>query len=103
MLKANPQFPKSIKMPDHFNASECLSCGQCTAICPLGIEVLPRTLFRYVLFGLEEKILENTTSIFQCLQCKMCETHCHGGVRIAENVRALRTYINRDIHRLVKS
>ena len=65
----------------------CMNCGVCTAVCPMGIEVLPRSLFRYVLLGMEEQMLEETESIYSCLLCKMCEVNCPAGVHIAENVR----------------
>ena len=80
---------------EEFNASACMSCGICTAVCPMGIEVLPRRLFRYVLLGMEERVLEETESVYSCLLCKMCEVNCPAGVHIAENVRALRHHINR--------
>jgi heterodisulfide reductase subunit C len=61
----------------------------------MGIDVLPRRLFRYVLLGMEEQMLEETESVYSCLLCKMCEVNCPAGVHIAENVRALRHHINR--------
>ena len=33
-----------------------MNCGVCTATCPLGIDLLPRRLFRYVLLGLEDRV-----------------------------------------------
>ena len=98
MLEVNPGFYKSMKLPETFNASKCFICGQCTAICPIGIELNPRLLFRYVLLGIESKVLENTENIFSCLLCRMCEVDCRAGVHIAENIRALRNYINRDVY-----
>jgi len=59
----------------------------------MGIELLPRKLFRYVLLGVEEKVRENSATIYSCLLCKMCEVNCPAGVHIAENVRALRYYL----------
>jgi Fe-S oxidoreductase len=47
--------------------------------------------------------MENYENIFKCLLCRMCETECRAGVHIAENIRALRTYINRDVHRITRS
>lgn len=57
-------------------------------------------LFRYVLMGAKEKVLENTGSIYSCLLCKMCEENCPAGVHIAENVRSLRVYINKEVYGL---
>lgn len=91
----NPELATEVGAHEGFNASACMNCGVCTAVCPMGIEVLPRRLFRYVLLGMEEKVLEETESVYSCLLCKMCEVNCPAGVHIAENVRSLRYHINR--------
>ena len=103
MLSVDRDFLNQMKLGGDFNASACINCGSCTAVCPLGIELLPRRLFRYVLLGAKDKVLENTTGIYSCLLCKMCEENCPAGVRIAENVRLLRTYINREVYGLSRS
>jgi len=103
MLKVNFEFLESMKLADDFNASACINCGSCTALCPMEINLLPRYLFRYVLMGIQDKILENTANIYSCLLCKMCEDNCPADVHIAEDVRALRVYINRNIYRLSRS
>jgi heterodisulfide reductase subunit C len=91
----NPRLADEVGEGREFNASACMNCGVCTAVCPMGIEILPRRLFRYVLLGMEEQLLEETETVFSCLLCKMCEANCPAGVNIAENVRALRHHINR--------
>lgn len=100
MLKVNPQFLEEMKGATDFDASACMNCGSCTALCPLGIDLLPRRLFRYVLMGGEQKVVENTPSIFSCLLCRICEDNCPAGVPISENVRALRRYLNKTVHKL---
>lgn len=92
-----------MKLAKDFNASACINCGTCTALCPLGVNLLPRQLFRYVLMGAQNKILENTENIYSCLLCKMCEENCPADVHIAENVRLLRVYINRNQYGLSRS
>lgn len=77
-----------------FDADVCMNCGVCTATCPLGLDVLPRRLFRYVLLGLEERVTAQTEAVYSCLLCRLCEESCPAGVHIAENVRALRHYLN---------
>jgi heterodisulfide reductase subunit C len=103
MLKVNAEFLHSMKLADDFNASACINCGSCTALCPIGVNLLPRQLFRYVLMGARDRVLENTENIYACLLCKMCEENCPADVHIAENVRSLRVYINRNIYRLTRS
>jgi heterodisulfide reductase subunit C len=44
---------------------------------------------------MEEQVLQESETVYSCLLCKMCEANCPAGVRIAENVRALRHHINR--------
>jgi heterodisulfide reductase subunit C2 len=103
MMKVNPDFLEAAKLADRFNASACINCGSCTALCPMGINLLPRRLFRYVLMGLERKVLENIPSIYSCLLCKMCEDNCPAEVPIVENIRALRTYVNKKWYGLERS
>jgi heterodisulfide reductase subunit C len=66
----------------------------------MGIEVLPRKLFRHVLLGMEQRVFAEAESIYSCLLCKMCEANCPAGVHIADNVRSLRHHINRKLYRL---
>lgn len=100
MALVNPHFISEVKRSEEFNASACMNCGVCSAVCPMGIELLPRKLFRYVLLGMEEKVRENSETIYSCLLCKMCEANCPGGVHIAENVRSLRYYLNKKVYKL---
>jgi heterodisulfide reductase subunit C2 len=92
MPEINTEFIEAVDQ--RFNANACINCGTCTAVCPTEIGLLPRSLFRHVLLGLEEKVLEDAEVIFSCLLCRMCETSCAADVPIAENVRVLRNYIN---------
>ncbi len=103
MLSVNTEFMDELGALESFNATACMNCGVCTAVCPMGLELLPRQLFRYVVVGAEEKILENQETIFSCLMCKMCEQNCPAEVKIAENVRTLRTYINRNVFGLSRN
>ena len=91
----NPRLMTEVGCQNEFDASACMNCGVCTAVCPMGIEILPRRLFRYVLLGMEEQMLQEAESVYSCLLCKMCEVNCPAGVHIAENVRSLRHHINR--------
>lgn len=103
MVKVDTEFIDRMKLSGDFNASACINCGSCSALCPLGIDLMPRRLFRYVLLGARDKMLESTGSIYSCLLCKMCEEDCPAGVHIAENVRSLRAYINREVYGLSRS
>jgi heterodisulfide reductase subunit C len=100
MVKVNSSLLKEIQSRHMFDASACMHCGICTAVCPVGFHVLPRRVFHYALLGLEEKITQNSAVIFSCLLCKMCEEHCPAQVHIAENMRCLRSFINRSLYGL---
>jgi len=78
-----------------FDAEACMNCGVCTAACPLGLDVLPRRLFRYVELGLEDRVLAETETVYSCLLCRLCEESCPAGVHITENVRTLRHHLSR--------
>ncbi len=99
-IKAAPEFIKNFAEFEEFDASACMSCGCCTAICPMETGILARKLFRYVMLGMKDKIVENREVIFSCLLCKLCEEGCPADVNIAENVRILRNYLNKHYFKL---
>jgi len=103
MIKVDSKFAKTISKAKEFDASACLNCGVCSAVCPMGINMLPRQLFHYALLGAKEKVLENQETIFSCLLCRMCEENCPADVTIAENVRTIRGYINREVFGLSRN
>lgn len=76
-----------------FDADACMNCGVCSAICPLGIDILPRQLFRFAVLGMRERLLGEHEVIFSCLLCRSCEQNCPAGVHITENVRVLRRWL----------
>lgn len=94
MIVLTPNFVDEVRGNESFNASACMNCGVCTAICPMELEHLPRELFRDVLLGMKEEVLKHEETVFSCLLCKMCEVNCPAGVHIAENVRSLRHYFD---------
>ena len=100
MAKVSSKLASAVKYSDEYNADACMHCGTCTAVCPMGREILPRKLFRIVQLGLEEKMLEQTSTIFSCLLCGMCAQNCPADVNIADNVRFLRRYLNENHFRL---
>jgi heterodisulfide reductase subunit C len=102
-MKVDTEFLTRLKAGGDFDAALCMNCGTCTALCPLGIELLPRRLFRYALLGNREAIVASSEAIYSCLLCRLCEANCPGSVPIAENVRALRTYVNREVHGLAEA
>ena len=102
MARVNTKFLDEVILSELSDVTACMHCGQCTAICPMGLDLLPRRLFFYVGAGLEDKVIENSETIFSCLLCKLCEENCPRDVNIAEDVRFLRNYRNRKVHKLVR-
>ncbi|MDQ0287386.1 heterodisulfide reductase subunit C [Desulfofundulus luciae] len=100
MALVNPDFVEEVKRSGRFDASACMNCGVCSAVCPMGIELLPRKLFRYVLLGVKDRVLENVETIYSCLLCRLCEVNCPAQVHIAENVRFLRCYMNKKVFKI---
>jgi len=94
-MKVDSRFLAELRSDPEFDAQMCMNCGTCTALCPLGVEILPRRLFRYAVLGDRATVLSHREEIFSCLLCRMCEANCPAGVHIAENVRSLRAYVNR--------
>ena len=80
-----------------FDASVCMNCGVCTAVCPMGIPALPRRIMHDAVLGRQEQVLDQVEAIFSCLLCRMCEANCPAGVRITENIRALRRYVDHQV------
>lgn len=98
MSTVNLEFIESVDTS--FNATACMNCGTCTALCPVEVGPMPRKLFRHVMLGLEDKVMGEVDPIFSCLLCKMCEVNCPAEVPIAENLRLLRKIINLRVHKL---
>jgi heterodisulfide reductase subunit C len=90
----NPDLARRIWPGTEQNAEACMNCGVCTAVCPMGLDMLPRRLFRFVLLGMEDRVRQESETVFSCLLCKLCEVNCPADVRIADNVRAIRHYFN---------
>lgn len=100
MITVGPSLVEEISPSLKFNATACMNCGVCTAVCPMQTEHLPREIFRYVLLGLEEQLHSAQEAVFTCLLCRMCEETCPAGVHIAGNMRELRHYFARKVFRL---
>lgn len=76
----------------------CMQCGLCTNLCPW--RLVPgetsehfniRHMQRLGQMGMEG--FEDETVLFACSTCSMCQSNCPRGVKIVDNVRAMRTSI----------
>lgn len=69
----------------------CLSCGTCTATCPIqwwNPAYNPRRLIRQVALG-QREVLDSPT-IWFCSACDQCYERCPQGIRLSELMQALR-------------
>ena len=76
----------------------CMQCGLCTNLCPW--RLVPgetsehfniRHMQRLGQMGMEG--FEDEKSLFACSTCGMCQSNCPRGVKIIDNVRAMRSSI----------
>jgi len=100
MLNVDGNLLEHIRQAGDFDASACLSCGHCTALCPADVAILPRVFFHYALLDMRDKLVESTDTIFSCLLCNLCEGNCPSGVKITENIRTLRNYLDQNGHEI---
>jgi Fe-S oxidoreductase len=76
----------------------CMQCGLCTNLCPWRLvpgetseQFNIRHMQRLGQMGMEG--FEEETVLFACSTCSMCQTNCPRGVKIVDNVRAMRSSI----------
>ena len=93
----SPDLAARVREAGPFDAEACMNCGVCTATCPLGIDLMPRRLFRYAVLGFEERVHAESEAVFSCLLCRACEEACPAGVHISENVRVLRRFLLEEV------
>ncbi|MGQ9484139.1 MAG: 4Fe-4S dicluster domain-containing protein [Desulfosoma sp.] len=73
----------------------CYQCRKCTNGCPLtfAMDHYPDQIVRYLLLGLEEKVLSSST-IWVCSSCETCTTRCPNEIDIA----GLMDYLKQQAH-----
>lgn len=75
----------------------CLSCGTCSAGCPLtGISGFdPRKIVRMVLEGDDRELVDSPLP-WLCTMCGKCEHSCPMGINIVNIIRTARGMVDRD-------
>lgn len=73
----------------------CYQCRKCTSGCPLtfAMDYYPDQIVRYLLMGLEEKVLSSAT-VWVCSSCETCTTRCPNEIDIA----GLMDYLKQQAH-----
>jgi Fe-S oxidoreductase len=96
--------PVSLEMRDYIvtmgaeTLNWCMQCGLCTNLCPWRLvpgETSERFNIRHMQrlgqMGMEG--FEAEEILFACTTCSMCQSNCPRGVKIVDNVRAMRSSI----------
>ncbi len=71
----------------------CIQCGTCSASCPTAyaMDYTPRQLWRLMLLGLEEEVL-NSRTFWLCTTCACCTVRCPRGILLTDTMLALKSY-----------
>jgi heterodisulfide reductase subunit C len=77
--------------PDGHKIRNCIQCGSCTGSCPVAhaMDITPRELVALFRAGYLEDILRSR-SIWICASCYSCTVHCPQGIRVTDNLYALK-------------
>jgi len=85
------QFLSRVKGETGANISACYQCERCTNACPVSqyMDIKPHQVIRHVQLGWREQLLGSST-IWVCLSCEMCSTHCPNEVTVSAVISHLR-------------
>ncbi|MEO8287291.1 MAG: (Fe-S)-binding protein [Chloroflexota bacterium] len=100
---SSPFYEGEEDAPDYDNLLACIKCGACLPVCPTYntdlLEVQsPRgrvQLMRQVEEGLLEPSDNFLAHMYNCLDCRACQTACPTGVKIGEQVLRSRVQVER--------
>jgi len=71
------------------NPKKCMTCGKCSAICPLEMDVFPHKVAKRIAQNNLSELLQSE-ALYNCLSCLACVEKCPRGVEPASLVEALR-------------
>jgi ferredoxin len=93
-IKVDPNLMKDLKEFGLEDASKCMQCGNCTAICPLSEKdtTFPRRLIKYAQMGLTDRLLKSPEP-WLCYYCGECSDNCPRGADPGEFMMAVRRYL----------
>ncbi|MDY6971030.1 MAG: 4Fe-4S dicluster domain-containing protein [Thermodesulfobacteriota bacterium] len=93
-VKVDPKLMKDLEVFGLKDASKCMHCGNCTAVCPLSTpeNPFPRKLIKYAQMGLKDKILESPEP-WLCYYCGDCSDSCPRGADPGETMMVMRRYL----------
>jgi heterodisulfide reductase subunit C2 len=82
--------------PDGDRVRNCIQCGSCTGSCPVSyaMDISPRQIVALFRAGFLEEILRSR-SIWMCASCYACTVRCPAGIRVTDNMYALKRVASR--------
>ena len=85
------EFKRKLGRLSGARLSQCIQCGNCSAVCSLAPEErpFPRKEMLWSAWGLKDKLIGNA-DIWLCYQCGDCSTHCPRDVKPADVISAVR-------------
>jgi heterodisulfide reductase subunit C len=77
--------------PDGDKIRNCIQCGSCTGSCPVSraMDITPRQIVALFRAGFLEDVLKSRT-IWICASCYACTVRCPVGIRVTDNLYALK-------------
>lgn len=84
------ELVERIKIMTNENVFKCISCGRCTAICPVAVfmDYKPHQIIHLVRLN-DERALESE-AIWFCTSCLYCSERCPRDINVAKIMEALR-------------
>ena len=91
MREEQTESSDSKNKSDFSTSNACVQCGRCSAGCPVAFETshTPRNIIRLIQLGLFQEACESPF-LWVCATCYTCTVRCPRGVKIAEEMLALR-------------
>jgi heterodisulfide reductase subunit C len=82
--------------PDGYKIRNCIQCGSCTGSCPVAhaMDITPREIVALFRAGYLEEVLRSR-AIWICASCYACTVRCPQGIRVTDNLYALKRLAER--------
>jgi heterodisulfide reductase subunit C len=84
-------WDQAATFPDGMKIKNCIQCGSCTGSCPVShaMDITPRQIVALFRAGFLEDILRSR-AIWMCASCYACTVRCPAGIRVTDNLYALK-------------
>ncbi|NMC19595.1 MAG: 4Fe-4S ferredoxin [Thermogutta sp.] len=92
--KVDPRFHEELAAFGCHDFTQCMNCGNCTAVCALSENktAFPRKVIRYVQLGLKDKLLKSPEP-WLCYYCGECSQTCPRQANPGEAMMSVRRWL----------